>query len=126
VVLVMLILVLAACASGSDDEATVETQLVGNAERGAELYTATINRQPSCASCHSLDGTELVGPTLAGFGEVAGERVADQSAAEYAHLSIVEPGDYLVDGYQNVMPATYDETFTEQQIADLVAFILSQ
>lgn len=130
VILVMLVMLLTACASGGEPASTARTNPIdltsGDPVRGEELYNATINRQPSCASCHSLDRSTVVGPSLMGFGEVAGARVEGENAHQYAYHSIVEPGAYLVEGYENIMPATYTNTFTEQEIADLVAFILSQ
>jgi mono/diheme cytochrome c family protein len=130
VVLSIVILLLTACSSDEGDTNTPGVEAVsitdGDATRGAELFNATINRQPSCASCHSLDGSAGVGPTLAGFGAVARVRVEGESAHEYAYSSLVDPGAYLVGDHANVMPATYSEMFTRQELADLVAYILDQ
>jgi hypothetical protein len=48
------------------------------------------------------------------------------SAEEYLIESVVLPNVFLVDGYQeNVMPANYGERLTAQDLADLLAYMLS-
>jgi len=97
----------------------------GDAVRGAALFTQSINGAPACASCHSLDGSIVVGPSLQGVAAVAGTRVAGQSAGEYLYESIVSPAAYIVSGYNNVMYSQYRQAFSPQQLADLVAYLLT-
>lgn len=93
-----------------------------SAEQGESFYTAY-----ACHTCHSLDGTRLVGPTLEGlFGS---ERdFADGTSAvadeEYLIESIISPGEKIVEGYDNVMPP-YDY-LSEGEIQSLVEFIKAQ
>jgi mono/diheme cytochrome c family protein len=97
----------------------------GDAERGAALFTQNIGGQPACSTCHALDSIRLVGPGMAGIAIRATERVAGQTAVEYLHTSIVNPGAYVVEGFPNVMPATFAQVLSEQQINDLVAYLLT-
>lgn len=96
--------------------------------RGQHLYTAD-----ACSSCHSLDGTNGVGPTFTGL---AGSSVtlSDGSTitADDAYLakSITDPDAQIVKGFQaGLMPssiASFGLTGKPQDVAALVAFIKSQ
>lgn len=93
------------------------------AQRGALLYT-----QLGCQACHSLDGTRLTGPSFQGlYGSTHG--LADGSSVEvddnYLRESILEPSAKIVEGYANVMPASYGG-LTEDELTALIAFIEEQ
>jgi hypothetical protein len=48
------------------------------------------------------------------------------SAAEYLRESIVEPDAYVVEGFQpGTMTGDFDTVLTEQEIDDLVAYLLT-
>ena len=115
---------LAACnanpASSVSEQDIPET---GDAERGAVLFSEGKNGTASCAVCHNETG--VASPNLTGYSAVAGSRVDGESAYEYTLHSIIEPGRFIVDGYGNAMPNQYDEVFTPQEIADLIAYLLS-
>ena len=41
--------------------------------------------------------------------------------------SVTRPGDYVVDGYSSgLMPANFGARMTDQQLADIVAFLMTQ
>ncbi len=98
----------------------------GDAERGEILYSENINGAPNCASCHSLEDERLVGPALAGYSTVAGSRVEGQSAEEYTYHAIARPATHIVDGYSNLMYSEYGSKLAEHDLADLIAFLLTQ
>jgi cytochrome c oxidase subunit 2 len=106
-------------------------------ERGAQW-----SNQFACASCHSIDGSILVGPSWQGvFGSQ--EALSDGSTVtvdeEYLRTSILNPAAQIVAGYENVaMPVNYEEQFATEEArlleqsgveidiaADLVAYIRS-
>jgi mono/diheme cytochrome c family protein len=121
-------LLLAGCASGTDaSELTSHSDLpAGDAQRGEELFRQSINRTPSCITCHTGEGGGAPGsPGLADYASVAGERVEGLSAEEYTFWAIVEPGRTTVPGYGNVMYDAYGDRLTPQQIADLIAYLLT-
>jgi mono/diheme cytochrome c family protein len=91
----------------------------GDPARGAAQFADT------CAHCHALDSSKSVGPSLAGYGAQAGERVRNQSAEEYTFFSILRPTQHTVQGYSNVMPKDFAEKLSKQQIADLIAYLLT-
>lgn len=120
-----LILLLAACQS-SPTNTDFNALPSGDAGRGATIFNAIHDGAPSCSTCHLLEGRGGAGPSLAGFGTVAGTRVRGQSAEEYIYTSIVRPARHIVQGYSNIMYNSYDEKLSAQQIADLIAFLLAQ
>ncbi|MCS6825694.1 MAG: c-type cytochrome [Caldilinea sp.] len=80
-----------------------------------------------CIACHSLQAMQtMVGPSWHNLGAVAATRVEGQSAEAYLYASIVEPNVHLVDGFQaGLMPATYQDMLTAEQIADIIAYLLT-
>lgn len=100
----------------------------GTAAQGQSLFTAD-----GCSSCHSLDGTNGVGPTLKGL---AGSTVTlsdgSTTTANDAYLarSITDPDAQIVQGFQKgVMAAaisSFGLTGKPQDVAALVAFIKAQ
>jgi cytochrome c len=52
-------------------------------------------------------------------------RVPGQSVSQYLHTSIVDPDAYIVDGYPDLMPKNWGKVFTEAQVNDLVAYLIS-
>jgi mono/diheme cytochrome c family protein len=95
----------------------------GDVARGEVLFTSGKELAPPCSGCHIPNAP--ASPDLAGFGEVAATRVEGESAHEYAFYSITEPGRFIVEGYGNAMYNMYDEALTPQDLADLIAYILS-
>ena len=61
---------------------------------------------------------------MEGFGGRAGKRVPGQSARVYASYSIIDANRFLVPGYSS-MTDTWRKTLTPQEVADLVAYILT-
>ena len=92
-------------------------------DRGRELFTS---RETGCSICHSLDSGETgVGPSLAGVGLVAASRVESMSAEEYLRSSILEPDEYIVDGFRSgQMLDVYDSRLSDDEIDALVAFLI--
>ena len=103
---------------------------------GEALFRTT---PPGCFACHSTsDGVTLAGPSLAGIVARATARVDSASytgsatdAAGYIRESIEQPSAHLVTGAmysaagRSFMPDNYRETLTEDQIAQLVAYLMT-
>ncbi|MDL1902311.1 cytochrome c [Anaerolineae bacterium CFX9] len=98
----------------------------GDPERGAQLFTQSVGGMPSCSTCHALNDSQIVGPGIAGIAARAQSRQEGMSAAEYLYISIIEPGAYVVQGFQNVMPDIYERSLSEAQIRDLIAYLLTR
>jgi cytochrome c oxidase subunit 2 len=87
-----------------------------------------IAQQFGCLACHSVDGSQLVGPTWKGvFG--SSETLEDGTSMlvdrNYLFKSIRDPGIQIVAGYQNLMPESIAESLSDEQIEDVIAFIES-
>ncbi len=80
-----------------------------------------------CVGCHNTDpAIQMTGPTWNNAADHAANRVPGQSPALYLYTSIVNPGAYVVPGYPSgVMPATYADTIPTEDLANLVAYLLT-
>jgi cbb3-type cytochrome c oxidase subunit III len=80
-----------------------------------------------CGGCHAIQGLSAgtVGPELTQIGTVAETRVEGMSAEEYLHESIVNPSAHIVEGYNDLMPKNFGDILSEEQLADLIAFLSS-
>ena len=89
-------------------------------ELGETLYTKS-----GCNACHSLDGTDGVGPTWKGlYGKEreftdGTKAIADEN---YLRESIVYPQKKVVKGYPNVMPS-YAGLLKDREITALIEYI---
>ena len=104
------------------------SSITGDAERGAHLFAQGQNETPSCSTCHQVIAGQFgfsVGPNLAGIAERVGTRVTGLTAHEYLRQSIVDPGRHIVSGYRNIMYPDYGAHLTEQNIQDLIAYLLT-
>jgi len=102
----------------------------GNAENGQALSVTL-----ACTACHVDANTGpawLPTSTEAGIGERALTRYTQDdytgnaaTPEQYLFESIAGPGVYLVPGFQNIMPGTYATQLTAQDMADLIAYLLT-
>lgn len=87
----------------------------------------TVFETKGCASCHSVDGSKKLGPTMKGiFGQKVllsdgSELVRDEN---YIRESIEQPQAKLVRGYNPVMP-TFQGLINETEMNALIAYIKS-
>ena len=90
-------------------------------------YGRELTVQYGCTACHALEeGVAVVGPSWYNIGAIAATRVPDESAAFYLYHSIVEPNRYVVEGFlPNLMPQTYHEQLSEQDLADVIQYLLT-
>lgn len=107
-----------------------KTLPAGDATKGETLATAQ-----GCVGCHI---TTTTGPAWnatgsePGIGTRAETRFtqpdytgAATTAEQYLFESIVHPEAYLVPNFQPLMPKTYGQTLTDQDTADLIAYLLT-
>ncbi len=111
-------------------EATEAVMLIGDATRGDEIFHHGLNGAPACSNCHSTTASGkwsplAIGPGLKGISERAATRVEGETAAEYVEDSIRHPNDYVVAGFTNVMYGEFEHDYSDQDIADLVAYVLT-
>ena len=79
-----------------------------------------------CATCHALvPDTIIIGPSLNGIATRAETRVDGQGAEEYITMSVLRPGDYVVEGFNNVMITNLAKELTSEELNALVAFLMT-
>ena len=126
VVLALAVTLLAACGGGASTTGTGSTGGGGDVNAGKALFAQqTIGSNVGCITCHSLDGSELVGPSMQGIGARAGKEVQGQSAEQYIRNSIVEPNSHAAEGYATGVMPGYQGVVSDTQLNDLVAYLLS-
>lgn len=79
----------------------------------------------ACATCHSLDGTRIQGPTFKGlFGRT--ETLSDGSTVKvdenYIRESLLSPQAKIVQGYPSTMP-TFAGLLKDKEIDAIIAFL---
>lgn len=103
---------------------------VRNAENGAALFVTfqeNAGSGYSCSNCHLVDSEKPnLGPGLLNIKDRAATRVEGQSAAEYIYESIKDPAAYLVEDFDaELMPRNWSELYTDLEIFDIVAYVLT-
>lgn len=103
-------------------EAVVDESSMSPAQRGERIYKQVA--APSCSTCHSIDGSKIVGPSFKGiYGRK--EKMADGSeiTADDAYIkeSILNPMAHVVEGYPAAMPP-YAGQLKDEQIANLIEY----
>ena len=98
--------------------------------RGQALFVKMIPEVGfACATCHHLTEARLIGPGLGDLATRLENYELDMSLEEYIEESIIHPQRYIVGDSPeypaNLMPRNYSELLTEEQIDELVAYILS-
>ncbi len=86
---------------------------------GAEVF------QGPCAACHKLNEPGR-GPALGSVGATALNRAAERGITDVEYLveALCKPGDYVVDGYANIMPPQ-QANLKPGQIQAVVAYLQS-
>lgn len=139
--LLTLLFVLTGCGSQSAPPAPTATPFprvatsiprpMNAAERGLILFQ---KMQPkvgfACITCHYVHSdARLIGPGLGGLKDRAPEYMPADTIEEYIRQSILYPDDFLAPGNPayppRIMPRRYSEVFSEQELEDLVAYVMS-
>ena len=141
----VLMLLIAACGDDDEEEATATSPSAGGAPtatpgagggteeegggedplvaQGMELYNSE-----GCSGCHSVDGSQGVGPTWQGlYGEEVTLDDGSTVTADDAYIteSIRDPGAKVVEGFQpGLMPTSYSN-WTDDQVNAIIAYIKS-
>jgi cytochrome c oxidase subunit 2 len=93
------------------------------AERGKAIVHDAGNL---CATCHSIDGSKMVGPSFKGLWGRK-EKLSDGSEVvvdeAYIKESIWKPAAKIVEGYGPVMPAMYEGKLTEENVKDIIEYL---
>jgi cytochrome c2 len=95
---------------------------------GVAANGQTVFNSAGCVACHSLEPDKIiVGPSQAGIATRAATRKPGYTAEVYLYESITRPSAYVVEGFPDgVMPKTFKGTLKPQELADVIAFLLTQ
>lgn len=89
----------------------------------------TVLKQNACLTCHSLDGSKLIGPSFKGvYGNtqiVETDGVAREIVVDDAYIvkSIYEPNADIVQGYMRGLMISYENMVTRDQIDDIIDYM---
>ena len=91
------------------------------AERGARLFA-----RKGCVSCHTVDGTPKIGPTLKGvYGSMV--RVVGgpplEANDDYIRQSLLEPDFRVVEGFESVRMPTFKGQLKDHEIDELIQYL---
>jgi mono/diheme cytochrome c family protein len=115
---------------------TVGTDITKQLPEGDSTRGEALANKLACTACHIAAPTGpawLASGTEPGIGTRASTRYTQadyqgkaQSPEQYLFESIVQPGAYVVSGFpENLMPPNYGNQLTDQDLADLIAYLLS-
>ncbi len=81
----------------------------------------------SCSNCHLPTSEKTnIGPGLLNIKDRAATRVEGLTAAEYIYESISDSMSYTVEGFEvDLMPQNWAEIYTDLEIFDIVAYLLT-
>ncbi len=85
----------------------------------------------ACATCHSVtpDGARIIGPGLYNVSVHGAMHVPGENAVQYVRESILNPQAHIAVGDppfpQNLMPQIFGQIFSEQQINDIIAYLMT-
>ncbi len=95
----------------------------------AEHPGLAVLKKNACTSCHSLDGSRIVGPSFKGiWGHEAevitnGEERTVMVDEEYVKRSIYEPNADVVKGFNQGQMISYKDLVTEEEIKDIIEYL---
>ncbi|MFZ0546715.1 MAG: cytochrome c [Candidatus Promineifilaceae bacterium] len=104
----------------------------GDAANGETLFMSTY----PCTSCHgdpTVEGSNPVGPWLGTIADQGSTRIEGKSAAQYIYESVLHPNDFIAPVCANdqpctepsVMPMDFAQQMSQQDLADIIAYLLS-
>ena len=86
-------------------------------------------KQNACLTCHSQDGSKIIGPSFKGvFGktEIVGTNRVERSIVideEYIARSIKDPNSDIVKGYMKGLMVSYENVLNDEQIGHITDYI---
>jgi mono/diheme cytochrome c family protein len=112
--------------------AEVDVLPEGDPGSGEALFKGTFG----CVACHgdpAVAGDNAVGPDLENIGSEGETRVEGKSAMQYIYESILNPNEHIAPECPNgpctspsQMPNTFGERMDQQQMADIISYLMQQ
>ena len=92
-------------------------------EVGETAYT-----KHACNTCHSIDGSSMIGPSFKGIWNTIAEHVSTEDKLideNYIRESILYPQKHIVKGYENGNMPSYKGLIRDREIEGLIEYIKS-
>lgn len=101
-----------------------------SSEASVEPVGLQVLKKNACLSCHSQDGSVIVGPSFKGLWG-AERQVADESGKklkltadeQYIKASIYEPNKHVVEGFNKGLMVSYKDAITEEELKQIVEYL---
>jgi mono/diheme cytochrome c family protein len=140
-VLISLCLLIAACNAAPTaiptevteavtEEATVEPTREDTPVNRGEMLFRESRGGFACATCHYASTNRLLGPGLADIEErFQTYGIEEMTIEEYIRISLLAPVAFIAPAEpaypENLMPTNYRDLLSDEEINDLIAYILS-
>jgi len=119
ITLLLFILLLTTCGGAETPTPPPTATLPAEIALGKKVFVT------HCGACHSLSpDLTIVGPSLDGIATSGNTRVDGQDARTYIYTAILNPGAYLADGYEDLMPATFGKQLSGEELDAVVTYLL--
>jgi cytochrome c oxidase subunit II len=88
-----------------------------------------VMKKNACTTCHSLDGTKIIGPSFKGIWGKTETVVTDNKEREitideaYIRHSIIEPNADVVKGFNKGLMISYKDLVSEKEMNDVIEYI---
>jgi cytochrome c oxidase subunit 2 len=86
-------------------------------------------KQNACITCHSLDGSRIIGPSFKGIYGHEVEVITDGQERtvmvddEYIKRSLYEPNADVVKGFNQGLMISYKQTLKEEDVQKIIEYI---
>lgn len=106
-----------------------DTWLITAPDTSNEHPGLTLLKQNACLSCHTQDGSRLVGPSFKGiFGKnetvvIDGQETEIVIDRDYIAESIKDPNAAIVSGFQKGLMISYAETISDEDINHIIDYL---
>ena len=126
--LLMLLIILTVMTACSRQQEML-SDMSGDPDRGEVLFRVGRGSDvPPCSTCHQIGTAGFglpLGPNLADISTISATRIDGMTIDAYIYESIVNPSKYIVPGFRVTMYSDYGKQLTDQEITDLIAYLLS-
>jgi cytochrome c oxidase subunit 2 len=105
------------------------TKWFNDTTKSADHPGLLVLKKNACISCHSLNGTKIVGPSFKGVwgkkeivitGDAEREITIDEA---YIKHSMVEPNADIVKGFNKGLMISYKDLVSEKEMNDIIEYI---
>lgn len=111
------------------DQQDYEKWLTSSASVADEHPGLSLLKQNACLTCHSQDGSKIIGPSFKGIFGKTETVVTDDAEREivideaYISRSIRQPNADVVKGYMKGLMVSYEAVLSEEQIGHITDYI---